>query len=188
MNPRIYMETPRLRLRVAHPEDVRPIHLAVRHSLPELSAHMQSAFKGRTQKQTRDYVYTVMALFVQDVDYVFAMFMKETGNFVGFLSLTPVEPKIPSFELGFWVRSDVTRRGLASEAAQEAARYAFETLKAKRVFMRMDGHNLASQRVAEKCGFIKEGHLKNEALSVDGTHPIDTLIYAHTDESWAAQS
>lgn len=177
MNPRLYIETERLVLRLPHPEDVRAMHVAITISLAELARWMPRALKGQTQKQTRDYIYTQMALFVQDENYLFGMFGKESGAFLGSVELGVRIPKIPSYELGFWVRSDVTGRGYGREAVQALTDYAFDKLKANRVFLRCEADNKASQKVAEACGFVQEAHLRNDALAVDNRTPVDTLVY-----------
>lgn len=176
MNPRIFISTERYTLRLAHPEDIRSIHLAITMSLPDLARWMPRALKGQTQRQTRDYIYTQMALFVQDENYLFAIFDKETQAFCGMAELSPRIPQIPSYELGFWIRSDLHGRGIASEVVKNLTAYAFDKLKANRVFMRCELDNRGSQRVAENCGFTKEAHLRNDTLGVDHK-PVDTLIY-----------
>jgi RimJ/RimL family protein N-acetyltransferase len=186
MNPRLYLETDRLMMRLPHPEDVRPMHLAIAMSLPELARWMPRACKGQTQKQTRDYVYTQMALFVQDENYMFGLFAKSTGAFVGAVELGPKIRKIPSYELGYWIRSDVAGQGYTTEAVTALTDYGFEKLHANRIFLRTEPDNIGSQRVAEKCGYLKEARLKNDALSVDNQTPVDTLVYGLTPESWKA--
>lgn len=182
MNPRLYIETERMLLRLPHPEDVRGMQLAIAMSLEDLARWMPRALKGQTQKQTRDYVYTQMALFVQDENYLFGMFGKESGAFLGSVELGVRIPKIPSYEVGFWVRSDVTGKGYAREAVKAVTDYAFDKLKANRVFLRCEADNLGSQKVAEAAGFVKEAHLRNDALAVDNRTPVDTLVYGLVPE------
>lgn len=185
MNPRLFLETERLTLRLPHPEDVRAVHLAISLSLNELARWMPRALKGQTQRQTRDFIYTQMALFVQDENYSFGMFDKKTDTFVGIIELAPKVRKIPSYELGYWLRSDLANRGFMTEAAHAMTDYAFEKLKANRVFLRCEPDNTPCQKVAEKCGYEREAWLKNDALGVDNVTPVDTLVYGHTPESWA---
>lgn len=186
MNPRLYLESERLLIRLPHPEDVRPMHLAISMSLPDLARWMPRACKGQTQRQTRDYVYTQMALFVQDENYMFGLFTKSTGAFIGAVELAPKIRKIPSYEVGYWIRSDVAGQGYATEAIKALTAYGMEKLQAGRLFLRTEPDNIGSQRVAEKCGYLKEAHLRNDALSVDNTTAVDTLIYGLTPESWTA--
>lgn len=184
MNPRISLETPRLVLRLPHPSDVRTVHGAICDSMDELKQFMPAALKGQTQRQTRDYIYTQMALFVQDEVMMFALFERATQECVGVIELALRVPRIPSYEVSFWIRTPASGRGYMSEALAAVTRWAFETLKAQRVFLRCEPANVACQRTAEHVGFFREGWLKNDAISVDGRTPVDTLIYGHTPVSW----
>lgn len=69
-------------------------------------------------------------------------------------------------EIGYWVAPWARRRGYAVEATCAVARYAFEQ-ELHRVELLAATGNIASQRVAERAGFIREGVLR-EALVVPG--------------------
>ena len=53
-----------------------------------------------------------------------------------------------------------------TEALNALTQYAFETLKAKRVEIRIDTENLKSRKVAERCGYELEATLENIAVYV----------------------
>jgi RimJ/RimL family protein N-acetyltransferase len=65
------------------------------------------------------------------------------------------------FELGYWVRAGARGRGVATRAVVLVARFAFAELGAARVQLVTDPDNVASQRVAEKAGFTREGTLRS---------------------------
>ena len=163
-------------LRLPQPDDVRAVQMAIGLTLPELARWMPRAAKGQTQAQTRAYVYTQMALFVQDQTLSFGMFGRESGACLGMVELSSSVPRIPSWELAFWTRSDVTGQGLMSEAAGAVLDFGSSKLKARRVFLRCEPENLGARKVAENIGLALEGHLKNDAIGVYGD-PVDTLIY-----------
>ena len=64
-------------------------------------------------------------------------------------------------ELGYWVKADARGRGVASRAVALLARFAFDQLGAARVQLLTEPDNVASQRVAEKAGFTREGTLRS---------------------------
>lgn len=154
MNPRLFIETPRLLLRLPHPEDVRNIHGAVVAGLPRLARWIPAAAKGQTQRQTRDMVYINMALWVQDAGYFFGMFLQDSGLCVGQLELSPRDPSGPEYEFGFWVRPDFWGQGIASEAVATVRDYALTNLRAGRLYMRVAADNAAGLGVARVCGFV----------------------------------
>jgi len=72
--------------------------------------------------------------------------------------------------LGYWIRSDRTGRGYATAVTRLLARFGFETLGLHRIEIVVDPQNIASQRVAEKAGAVREGILRNRLLYEQGSH------------------
>ena len=64
-------------------------------------------------------------------------------------------------EIGYWVSPRARGRGVATRALSLIARFAFEELGAARVELQAEPDNVASQRVAEKAGFTREGVLRS---------------------------
>ena len=56
-------------------------------------------------------------------------------------------------EIGYWVRADMTGRGIATEAARQMVQRAFAIDGVTYVEIHHDKANLASRRVPEKLGF-----------------------------------
>ena len=54
-------------------------------------------------------------------------------------------------------------------------KFGCEQLKLERIFTSIEPNNIASQKVLEKNGFIKEGHLRHCFPLDDGLH--DCFIY-----------
>ena len=64
-------------------------------------------------------------------------------------------------EIGYWVAAEARRRGIATAATLLAARWAFDEVpELARLQLRADVENVASNRVAEKAGFTREGVLR----------------------------
>jgi ribosomal-protein-serine acetyltransferase len=73
------------------------------------------------------------------------------GTVAGIAGLNLAEDRL-SGELQYWVRSDLTRRGVATEAGRQLVVLAGELGLAK-LTLWAGRDNLASRRVAEKIGF-----------------------------------
>ena len=78
-------------------------------------------------------------------------------------------------EVGYWIRADARGRGIASRALALAADWAFAH-GYRRVQLHADVDNLASQRVAEKAGFRREGVMR-AWIEVGGV-PRDHVMYS----------
>ncbi len=63
-------------------------------------------------------------------------------------------------EAFYWLARDARGRGLASEALDLVARWAFDVHRVARVQLVTHVDNAASQAVAERCGFEREGILR----------------------------
>jgi RimJ/RimL family protein N-acetyltransferase len=73
----------------------------------------------------------------------------------------------PVGEIGYGVRREVRGRGVATRALRLLSRWALDELGLVRLQLVTDVENVASQRVAERAGFTREGILR-QALEVKG--------------------
>jgi RimJ/RimL family protein N-acetyltransferase len=62
--------------------------------------------------------------------------------------------------VSYWLRAEARGRGAATLAVQLVARWAFDDLGIQRLQLTTAPGNAASQRVAERAGFIREGLLR----------------------------
>lgn len=93
---------------------------------------------------------------------------------------------IPYFngrEIGYGLFHKASRgKGIVSEAVQLLTDYLFSTLLINRLAIHMDVGNVASEKVAIKCGFRKEGVALGACFS-RGKH-VDVTMYALLREEW----
>lgn len=89
-------------------------------------------------------------------------------------------------EIGMWIRADAAGRGLGTAVLDALLRWGFEEWPWVRLSWRCSSANLASQRVAEKAGLLREGLLRSHAFDPDGTRR-DTVCYAMLREEWRSR-
>jgi RimJ/RimL family protein N-acetyltransferase len=87
---------------------------------------------------------------------------------IGLVSLWDRSVPHTAAELSIWVGAQYRDRGLGTEALRLALRFAFDDLDLHKVFLRVLDYNRRARRLYEKCGFVVEGHLREE-MQVDGT-------------------
>jgi RimJ/RimL family protein N-acetyltransferase len=78
-----------------------------------------------------------------------------TGKLLGGCGFRALEAERTEF--GYWVAKAERGRGVASRALTLLLRWVVENTGAKRLQLHADVENIASQRVAEKAGFTREG-------------------------------
>jgi RimJ/RimL family protein N-acetyltransferase len=81
-------------------------------------------------------------------------------------------------EVGYWMRSEARRRGLTARAVGLISRWAFQELRCERLQLRADADNVASQRVAEKAGFMREGVLRSVHFNARQNRRVDYVMFS----------
>jgi ribosomal-protein-serine acetyltransferase len=87
----------------------------------------------------------------------FAIRDRTTRKFLGVVGLESFAHLHQSVELGYWLRTDVTRHGLMTEAAHHVVSWAFRDLRAHRVRVAAATDNHASLAVIKRLGFRFDG-------------------------------
>jgi RimJ/RimL family protein N-acetyltransferase len=153
------LETARLILRPPRPGDGIAIQEAVLESINDLSIWMPWAAKTPTLEDTETWCRNAHARFTTRTDLPLICILKENGTFAGGTGLHRINWKVPSVEIGYWIRTSLVGKGYVTESTRVITEFAFDCLKARRVEIRMDDRNIRSWRVAERLGFILEGIL-----------------------------
>jgi RimJ/RimL family protein N-acetyltransferase len=86
------------------------------------------------------------------------------GAFVGLALAPQINPEGNELELGYLVAPDARGRGVASEMLRWLTRWAFDELGAERAYLIIDVENAASQSVATRCGYQREGVMRSMHL------------------------
>ena len=81
-------------------------------------------------------------------------------------------------EIGYFIDRDYQGKGIATEAVIQLEKVGFEKLDLQRIVILMDTRNLASERVAQKCRYEKEGIMKK--VHRVGEDYYDCFLYAKT--------
>jgi len=104
------------------------------------------------------------------------------GAFIGWCSLTGWNPTFRSASLGYCFAQTAWGNGYATEAARAVLRWTYQTLDLNRVQSEVDTRNIASARVLEKLGFVREGTLRQDCI-VNGDVS-DTWVYGLLRSDW----
>jgi ribosomal-protein-serine acetyltransferase len=125
-------------------------------SYAELHPWMVWAAQPLTRDGILAYLSGAESRFDEGGVWAFVLVESGSGDIVGTSALhSKGDPRC--LEIGYWVRTDRTKRGYASCAADALTEAAFTYLDVDRVQIRMDKANFASASVPPKIGFTLLG-------------------------------
>jgi ribosomal-protein-serine acetyltransferase len=166
------LHTDRLRLEPIGPEHAEDLWRVTEASLPELRRWMFWAADADPDS-TRTFAEGAAGEWGDGT--AFHLAIRDRDGIAGAVGIEVPVPVRRLGELGYWVASGRAGRGYATEAGVAAVAFAFDTLDLYRLELRAGVENRASQRVAEKLGFRREGSLRRGCPLADGAY--DGYLY-----------
>ena len=163
-------------LRPPKPEDSQAIHEAVLVSIPELRPWMEWANEDYSIEVPIAFIEALPESWENDSNYQFTIFDSVTGLVLGGGGLNQINRYYRMANLGYWIRSDRTKEGIATEATRLIAQFGFEQLGLLRIEIVTGVENLASRKVAEKAGATFEAILRKRIRK--GKINIDAAMYS----------
>ena len=100
----------------------------------------------------------------------------DDGRFLGLALAVDIDREGREVELGYIVAPPARGRGFAVAMLGELTRWAFAELEALRIALIIDVENGASSRVAERCGYVREGVMRSTHLK--GDIRIDAAVWS----------
>jgi [ribosomal protein S5]-alanine N-acetyltransferase len=100
-----------------------------------------------------------------------------SGRALGAISLNTIDAAQSTATVGYWLAARARGRGTMTVALGLLARWALDVLGLARLELLTDPENGASRRVAERCGFRLEGHLRSHIAVRHSGERRDSLVY-----------
>jgi RimJ/RimL family protein N-acetyltransferase len=94
------------------------------------------------------------------------------GSLLGAIALTSIDWRHERAEVGYWVAPWARRRGVATRAVRLLSAWTFAHTDIGRLDLMTYVGNVASERVAERAGFTREGVLRGFYLAKDGRRDV----------------
>ena len=91
----------------------------------------------------------------------FAIVAAADDALLGSVALSRFAPEHQRAEVGYWLASSARGQGHATRAVRLICHWGFQKLRLERIELMAATGNLASQRVAERCGFTREAVLRS---------------------------
>ncbi len=153
---KIKIETARTELRLIELTDLESIHKL--HSLPETDEFNTLGIPENIEKTKSIIEPWISENQVKDIkNYTFIIEQKETEKFIGLFGLKLSSAKYNRGEVWYKLHSDLWNKGYATEVLKMIIDYGFDTLGLHRIEAGCAVENVASIKVLEKVGMIREG-------------------------------
>jgi RimJ/RimL family protein N-acetyltransferase len=173
--------TPRLVIRCFTPHDAAIVSDAIDSSLEHLRPWLPWAYdEPLTLDERVGLLRRFRGEFDLGRDQTFGVFDRDERELLGGTGLHPrVGPS--ALEIGYWVRADRLREGLATEIAAALTQVAFLAQGVRRVEIHCDPRNVASAKVPARLGFVHEVTRRRALEQLDGTYA-DRMIWTMLEE------
>ena len=156
--------------------DRASLFAAVRESITELCQWMVWCHPQYSADEVSAFIAGCDAAWTSGERYSFAIYDRLDGAILGSVGLSAIDRRHQLANLGYWVRTGRTRRGVATAAVDLAARFAFTQTNLQRLEMIIPVENEASLRVAKRTGATREGTLRSRIL-LNGS-PHDAALFS----------
>lgn len=163
--------TARLVLEPTQPAHAEGLFRATDASVDELAPWLMWAI-APSRSSTAAFTRFVAQNWEAGRGWAFTIFFE--GEVAGHVELRRLR-KQDHGELGYWMRSDLSGRGLMTEAAAAVVDFGFEEIGLRRIELRAGVRNAASRRVAEKLGFTRGEVIERGSRGARGDY--DVYLY-----------
>ena len=166
----------RLVVRSYRDGDAPRLFEAVRESIAEVSRWLPWCHENYSIEESREFI-RLRTTSPAEEWYSFGVFARnDDTRLLGGVGLNFINRVHQFGNLGYWVRTGETGKGIASDASRLVARFGLEEVGLQRIEILTAVSNRASQRVAEKIGAVREGLLRKRLLIRDEPH--DAVMFS----------
>lgn len=173
--------TSRIGIRCYRPEDADDFYRAAQESNIEVFPWLSWCHSDYSFKEAQAWSESRKKLFEQEKEFEFVIVDHE-DRFLGGCCLNQINLVDRMANLGYWVRTSATGRGVATQAVKLLAEFAFSRTNLERLEIICAINNKASQQVAQNVGAVKEGILRERLFLHGEAH--DATIYSILRSEW----
>ncbi len=179
------LRTESIILRPFEPMDIESHYEAALESVDSIYPWLLWCHPGYKIIESKTWVESRKKEWEQGISYDFVIADALDGVCLGACALNSMNREHTFSNLGYWVRTSRTRRGIATAASRLLVRFGFDTLRLNRIEISIAVGNGPSVRVAEKLGALHEGVLRNRIMTAYGVS--DAVMYSLIPEDFKGE-
>ena len=180
-------------LRIYSPSDSAELQQATVESYEHLKPWMPWAKEKQSLEETEAICRRLASGYLGNTDFSMGAWDGDTliGGTGFHLRCGPIEWK--AAEIGMWVRASHAGQGWGTRILEQMLEWGFNEWGWERLIWKCDTRNIASARVAEKCGMRREAEFVSSSVDVEGNR-CSMYLYAivkgdHVrSETWVTDS
>lgn len=172
---RVVLSGKRLELRPLTAKDAQNLFEAIDSSRKELARWVPWIRKVKGPDDQRRFILTSEEAMRKKSSITLGIFHHQTKKVFGVIGTGRLNFLDQKTEIGYWMRTNESGKGYTTEACTLLIQYLFEKMNFHRITLNAATTNRASQRVAKKLGFRREGLLRENQLL--GNRWIDYYTY-----------
>lgn len=142
--------------------DAKEFQAAILESVEHVSEWLPWCTAAYSLKDAIEWTVSSIKLWDAGTAYQFIIEDRETDKILGGIGINQIVPQHKIGNMGYWVRSSETNKGVCTRAGRLVIEYAFSHLGFQRIEIHVHPDNLASNAVASKLGGEYEGVLRNK--------------------------
>jgi RimJ/RimL family protein N-acetyltransferase len=141
----------------------------------EITAWLELIPQPYTVAEARMWINVARSMWRERTGSPFALVVGEGA--IGGVGINWIDRDQAVGDIGYWLRQDARGRGFTTRGVVLAARWAFE-IGCERLQLRADAENEASQRVAERAGFTREGIQRSARYNPRLNRRMNFVVYS----------
>jgi RimJ/RimL family protein N-acetyltransferase len=176
------MKFEKYEIRLIKKEDAFPYFQLIENNRPRLEDFIAGiASKTKNRTDTEIFMDEIIEKNTNRTYFPYIIIDTSNEKFVGFFDVKNIDWNIPKAEIGYFIDKNYTGKGLASNFLKTMISHYLNNLEFKKIVLRIHKENIPSIKVAENCGFEKEGIIKNDYKKMNG-EVVDMIYYGKTNQ------
>lgn len=167
------LETERLFLRRINENDAEEV-LALRGN-PEIMKYIPRPL-AKTKEDALEHIAMIEEKIENNTGINWGITIKGSDKIIGIIGHYRIQPENHRAEIGYMSLPEYNGKGYITEAIKAVVEYGFEEMNLHSIEAVIDPDNIASEKVLQKNGFVKEAHILENELW-EGKF-WDTVIYS----------
>lgn len=164
-------------------QDGKPLYDLIQNNRERFEDRFLTLAQIHSAEEATLFIHQKLSEWYAQTRFSFAVWDTDSANIIGYIELNNIDWTIPKAEGILFIDRQFEGQGIMSEVVTTVLSFAFEQIQLKKVSLIIASDNYAAQRLARKCGFRRDGDLRNE-LRKSGGELSDAMLFSFTDQDY----